>query len=1337
MIYVSTSHRLIGLGKQLITHNSIVVGGTINSIHHHQQQQQQRYSYLTISNNNNDNVDGNDSVDSTSNNTTTPTPTKSRVKIKIKSKDPFILLPNNKKVYLKSTKIQKTKLNIHNDLGGGVIDGAATAAQPILDTSLSRLQNNIVLNHPSHPSIHHHHHDNFYQHPHINVNIPTPSTTTTTTTTTTSPPKLKITEKRKVKKEKVDLNINKTTASLDSITKETVTTTTTTTTIAKETLIPIENLINNSNSNNNIDHVVKKGDSIVLIDGTLMFYKGYATTTKTMGTDVNGVYAFTQSLIKVIKELKPDYLVVCFDVFGGKGNFRREIYPQYKGNRPAPPPELVKQIPLLPQVTQALGIPFVQLDGYECDDLLASYAKQSVEKGLKVTIVSEDKDLFQLVRPNVNIYSVRNTEMYNEQDVIYKYGFPSSLFVTYQSLLGDKVDNIPGIPSIGKKAATDIVKSLGHLNNILENVDQIQVLKHAKLIEEYKDQLKMNYQLAKLNENVVLPVSIENSFFNPINRANFVKFLEKFEFKSILNNLHNLKLKFEKEEESSINNNNNNNNNNNADESATPSREYSKVEFNYMDENIILDPISNEEIDQLKPKNVTMVRNVEQAKRVVEKLLSLKNVFHACDTEVVDLDLKKESPIGHGKVICFSIYCGPDIDFGNGPRIWVDVMDDIQGKEILEVFRPYFEDEQILKVWHNYGFDRHILNNHDINVVGFGGDTIHMARLWDASRTTNGSGYSLEALSKELLENPKITIKDLFGSKKIKRDGEEGKAIVVPPLEFIQRDKKFIQPWIEYSSLDAELTWKLRENLHLKLLDMEWTPGTNMWDFYYLMWRPFGHLLTEMEKRGMKIDIPYLKTLEEKAQNDIEENRKRFYEWAKKHSPGAEYMNSDSDAQIQQLLFAPVVNKKTKEALPREKDFECDNVLNVIEPGKTKAKKKMKFFLHGIGLESKTVTASGWPSVDSQSLRELAGSNPEAGKYGSAFKFFVDKYPEDKERGESEGREACLAINSLLEIGSIGTLINSFILPLQKLADSNSRLHTSVNLNTETGRLSSRRPNLQNQPALEKDRYKIRAAFTCEPGNTLIVADYGQLELRLLAHITNCKSMINAFHVGGDFHSRTAMGMYPHVKEAIDKGEVLLEWDGDGEPPKPLLKNTYASERRKAKTLNFSIAYGKTPHGLSQDWGVTLKEAQETLNRWYEDRPEVLVWQRRTIETAHRHKWTRTLMGRYRHLPDIDNNAKGMKNHAERASINTPLQGGAADIVMKAMLIIEENTRLKELGFKMIMQIHDELILEGPEENADEARELVVKLMSNPLTTPLLIDLIVDCRYAKTWYDAK
>ena len=324
-------------------------------------------------------------------------------------------------------------------------------------------------------------------------------------------------------------------------------------------------------------------------------------------------------------------------------------------------------------------------------------------------------------------------------------------------------------------------------------------------------------------------------------------------------------------------------------------------------------------------------------------------------------------------------------------------------------------------------------------------------------------------------------------------------------------------------------------------------------------------------------------------------------------------------------------------------------------------------------------------------------------------------------------------------------MIANFITSLQELADEDfCRVHCSLNLNTDTGRLSSRQPNLQNQPALEKDVYKIRQSFESSPGNNLIVADYGQLELRILASLTECDSMIKAFEAGGDFHSRTAVDMFDYVREALDEGKCLLEWGlQSGRSTQNLCsKICFASERRKAKTLNFSIAYGKTAHGLSNDWGVSIEEAKEMLNAWYAARPEVQKWQQLTKKTAVEKGITRTLMGRYRHLPRASG-AEGRKliGSIERQSINTPVQGGAADIAMMAMNKINASPKLAALGWVLLLQVHDEVILEGPAETAEEAFEIVLECMQEPWVfglKPTSVPLLVDGSYThKNWYEAK
>jgi len=322
------------------------------------------------------------------------------------------------------------------------------------------------------------------------------------------------------------------------------------------------------------------------------------------------------------------------------------------------------------------------------------------------------------------------------------------------------------------------------------------------------------------------------------------------------------------------------------------------------------------------------------------------------------------------------------------------------------------------------------------------------------------------------------------------------------------------------------------------------------------------------------------------------------------------------------------------------------------------------------------------------------------------------------------------------------TLLSTFIVSLIEQIDPTGRVHCSLNINTETGRLSSRRPNLQNQPALDKDIYKTRVAFEAEPDNKLIIADYGQLELRILAIITNCQSMIEAFKQGGDFHSRTAANMFSNIKNELAQGKLLLEkgsstTDGSGVEI-PLLKEKYANERKKAKTMNFSVAYGKSAFGFAKDWNCSVEEAEKFVDLWYSDRPEVKEWQEKTKRIAFERGYTKTLMGRYRILTKhfVANNKKQIL-HGLRAAINTPIQGGAADIVISAMVKLKQSEELKKLGWSIIHQVHDEVILEGPEKSAETALKLVNELMENPIDAQLAVKLETDAKICDNWYESK
>ena len=773
--------------------------------------------------------------------------------------------------------------------------------------------------------------------------------------------------------------------------------------------------------------------------------------------------------------------------------------------------------------------------------------------------------------------------------------------------------------------------------------------------------------------------------------------------------------------------------------------------------------------------DVTVVTSKRHAYYVLSKLMSLPpDRYIAWDTETTGVDPTKESPVGKGSVICATAYAGDDVNWGAGSRLFVDFLEGDPG--LMDIFKPYFESER-LKVWHNYSFDRHVFFNGGIDVRGFGGDTMHMARLVDSGRTR----YSLHALSEDYLgENAtKSTMEERFGRREVLKNGNLGKKTIIPETVELQTGLAR-EEWIDYATDDSLLTLQLCYTFRDKLENMDIKHVNSMpslrqdfhnsWQLYESVIRPFGEMLTDVERTGFKVDIDWLRKAQRNAEIDEHALEDSFREWACTQSPDAKYMNIHSHVQKQQLFFAPFKRrngrpqkKKSKESvqnwekdikelkddflLPPEKSFELElnghlkkrylEELKVTDKDSydlymknPKKKVKKTVTLKGLNKTCSEITAGGLPSCSAAAMRKLAG-RPRA---------------QPPVYGEAEEPAACLAIDDLISATSISTLNSTFITPLQDWPSKDGRIHASLNLNTETGRISSRRPNLQNQPALEKDRYKIRKAFIAEPGKELIVADYGQLELRLLAHITKCSSMLEAFELGGDFHSRTACSMFDHVAAAVGRGDCILERhehaSADDSPP--LLKDLFASERRKAKTLNFSIAYGKTVQGLAKDWNVDPDEAKETLNLWYKERQEVKKWQSDCKKFAHKYGYVETLLGRRRHLFNTNGEtgkrgrlSYSQRAQAERAAINAPIQGSAADLVMAAMIKLHSNPILQALGWKIILQVHDEIILEGPEESSDLVMPVVIEVMKNPIDVPLRVELTVDARCASSWYDAK
>ncbi|MES1908076.1 MAG: hypothetical protein MHM6MM_001082 [Cercozoa sp. M6MM] len=569
-------------------------------------------------------------------------------------------------------------------------------------------------------------------------------------------------------------------------------------------------------------------------------------------------------------------------------------------------------------------------------------------------------------------------------------------------------------------------------------------------------------------------------------------------------------------------------------------------------------------------------------------------------------------------------------------------------------------------------------------------------------------------------------------------------------------------------------------------------PKLNMWQCYLKMWRPLAAVLTQMERFGMPVNEEKVRQKHERARvelehltqsirNQIYQNKDILFDEpilglnGEPIDPG-EVFNPGSTKQMAQLLFAPR-NSEQRETLlsqpvykkhladnPKAEPWpECTRAFEfkreLTEEEKQKLGKSRKFYtvkfkLRGaLGLVPDTLTPTGIPSISTATLLKFGtkliylcvGCYSSTAKEGE-----LEKAALKEDRGSPRFKEKIEVMRSILRdiarMAKLQKIHGTFVEPTLDYIRADGRVHSSLGLHTETGRLSSSTPNMQNQPAMDTDLLSVREIYEALPGTRLIVADYGQLELRILAEMASCKTMLDAFEIGGDFHSRTAVTMSEEMKQEVARGELLIEPD-ETKPDVPLVKDKYKEERKRAKIVNFSAAYGKTAHGFMKDFGTTLKAAKKTLDSWYSERREVKIWQDRQRANARMLHYVRTLLGRTRELPMLMSEGRPSPrfySSAMRMAINAPVQGGAADIVTCAMVRLQWHKRFRELGWRQLLQVHDEIICEGPGETAEEAAEIVRECMEHPVDKSLLpygrpfkVQLPVDLEIVDNWMQAK
>ncbi|MGB0541931.1 MAG: DNA polymerase I [Hyphomicrobiales bacterium] len=924
---------------------------------------------------------------------------------------------------------------------------------------------------------------------------------------------------------------------------------------------------------------------IYLVDGSTYIFRAYHAlpplTRKSDGFPVGAISGFCNMLDKLIKDEREKnnltHLLVIFDASGK--TFRNDIYPEYKANRSSPPEDLIPQFPVIRKATDAFNVNHVEMLGYEADDLIASYAKAAINEKMKVTIVSSDKDLMQLVKEDVSMLDTMKNRLIQKNEVIEKFGVEPKKVIDVQSLAGDSIDNIPGVPGIGIKTAALLINEYGNLDNLLEKASNIKQNKRRESLIEFADQARLSRELVTLKEDVKLPIPIKDIEIQSFDPKKLISFLKGMEFKTLTEkkarefnlNLEDvetqeLELEFNKEKE--------------VETEIKNEKDFNK--FDYKKYSTI---INKNELDNWKRK-------------ITEK------GYVAIDTETDSLNAIQANLIGFSLATDINEACYIPIKHDNADKqIHID--------DAIDFLKSINEDPSILKIFHNKKYDALVLDKYNIKVNSYD-DTM----LISYSLGSGGTRHSLDFLAKKYMSHSAISFKEIAGSGKNQKSFNE-----------ISINEASI-----YAAEDADITFRLWKILRPRLM------SEKISSVYETIERPLAKVIMDMEKNGVCVDEKILKDLSIKFENDIKKIEKECFEIV-----GKEF-NLGSPKQIGEILFDKL---------------------------KIKGGKK---------------TPSGAWSTDAETLSFLASSGNILPKL-------------------------------LLEWRGLSKLKSTYTDALPNFINKNTkRIHTSYSMSsTSTGRLSSSDPNLQNIPIKNDEGKMIRGAFIAEEGYSLISADYSQIELRIIAHISDDNNLKKAFKNDIDIHSLTASEVF-------------------GVPIKDMSQDI----RRKAKAINFGIIYGISPFGLSNQLDISRSEASDYIRSYFEKFPSIRDYMESTKEFAKNNGFVKTLFGRKCIIDDSGNRGPGGKAFMERAAINAPIQGTAADIIKRAMIKIPKNLEKENLETKMIMQVHDELIFETKDSEIEKTMSIVIKEMSeaHKPVVDLSVDLKVEAASGKNWDQA-
>jgi DNA polymerase-1 len=905
---------------------------------------------------------------------------------------------------------------------------------------------------------------------------------------------------------------------------------------------------------------------LVLVDGSGFIFRAFHALppmSRPDGTPVNAVFGFCNMITRLMKEHTGTHLAVIFDA--GSHTFRNRMYDQYKAHRPEPPPELVPQFALIREATRAFGLPSIELADWEADDLIAAYAKAVTQAGGEAIIVSSDKDLMQLLGPSVTMLDPMKNTPIGLAEVEAKFGVTPDKVIEVQALIGDSVDNVPGVPGIGPKGAAQLINEYGTLEAVLEAAPGMKPSKRRDMLIEHAEKARISKQLVILRDDVPLPEPIEDLVLRRWDDKVLSAFFDVQNFKSIKHRLALLDA--------------------GRDEPAP------------------------ETLSALNPHGADaafsgyhIITTMAQLEALIATARTAGRV--ALKTQTDRLDSFNSSLVG----IALVTAPGQGAYIPLGHQLGLDDAPQLPPSEVLQAMQQLLADASVLKIMHDAKFGIEVLNRAGVVTISPVDDAMVMSYTQDAGRHAHG----LDELSALHLGHTPISLEQVTGT------GRNRLSFANVPVDRAAA----------FAAEDADVTLRLWLTLKPQLR------GNKALALYELTEKKLIPVLVAMEAAGVRVDRADLQAMSKDFEGRMAELELDIFRLA------GQKFNTGSPKQLGEILFE-----------------------TLKLPGGKRSK------------------LGAW-GTDSGVLEGLA----------------------------EQGFEIAQRVLDWRQLSKLKSTYADAL--VEKIDPATGRVHTSFAMAaTTTGRISSTDPNLQNIPIRTVEGARIRKAFIAAPGHLLVSADYSQIELRLLAHVANIPALKESFSKGEDIHARTASEVF---------GVPMAEMDG--------------ATRRRAKAINFGIIYGISAFGLARQLNITGGEAKIYIDAYFERYPEIRDYMENTKEQARIDGYVLTPFGRKCWVPRIKDKMHGLRAYAERQAINAPLQGGAADVIKRAMIKLPAALSRAKLSARLILQVHDELLFEAREDEANATAEIAQAVMQDAVS--LSVPLTVETGIGSNWGSA-